>query len=394
MKPILLLLLVGGLASATPYSYNVYNASGIAFGQSDLTNWNANSGSTNGSVACGGQGGSCPVYSTTFGSLIYTTSVPAAYEIAVNLDGAFVLAGGGVQIYLHATSNAILSPTGSGDQGTFDAISLYSPTCATDGSCTINMSYFERSAGTTHLLAFTAIPYQAGERVRAVAYGSSIGLLVNKTYHDLGSGLSGGYPGVGATGNTSGVIDTIQIGPQCTTVPAAIQASSMVYSAYPNSISLNWTEPTQPADVAAVGIVTWYCSRNSGWNGSSYNAATWTDATTSPSTAYTYRVAPVSFHGIAAPWSTAITVDTPSANNIDPRRTGLMPLGTYTPGIRPLITTCTLIPRERSIVCIRCPRVQPTSGLRSFTRGRAARRFTFTMIQPQGCCISGTAASG
>lgn len=98
MKPLVLLLLAGSVASATNYSYSIYNSGGTPVQQSDLTNWNTNSGSTNGTVSCGGQGGGCPLYSATAGSLIYTKSSAAAYEVAINLDNSFVAGGGGVQI--------------------------------------------------------------------------------------------------------------------------------------------------------------------------------------------------------------------------------------------------------------------------------------------------------
>src|SRR5450432_2216763 len=146
MKPILLLLLASTAVPAATYSYSIYNPNGGLFFQSYLQNWNTQSGATNGSLSCWNN---CSLYSATAGSLIYTQSAATAYEVAVNLDSNFVSGGGAALIYLHASSNALRSSSGSSDTGTFDAISLYSPTCGSDGACTVNLAYYERTGTTT-----------------------------------------------------------------------------------------------------------------------------------------------------------------------------------------------------------------------------------------------------
>jgi RHS repeat-associated protein len=332
MKRLALLMFAGfgPLAMASNYSYSIYNSSGALFQQSNLTNWNSQSGTTNGSVSCGVEQGMCPLYNNgSSGSLIYTQTSLTAYEVALGLDNTFASGGGVVTIYLHASSNALRSTALGSDTGTFDAISLYTPSCASDGTCTVNLAYYERSGGSTAIKAYTVIPYQSEARFRAVAYGTTIGVLVNNTYYSFVSGLSGGYPGVGVSLNTTGVIDLVQMGPQCTTLPTAVNSNTIAYSAYPTSVSMSWPEPVQPPDVAAVGIVQWYTLRNGSFYGQTDTAAAWADPMVSPSTSYTYAVTPMSFHGVAAAWSTAITVETPSTSSIDPRRTGVKPLGAY-----------------------------------------------------------------
>ena len=112
MKRLALLLLAGlaPLAWASNYSYSIYNSSGALFQQSNLTNWNSQSGTTNGSVSCGVETGMCPLYNNgSAGSLIYTQTSLTAYEVALGLDNTFASGGGVVTIYLHASSNALRS---------------------------------------------------------------------------------------------------------------------------------------------------------------------------------------------------------------------------------------------------------------------------------------------
>ena len=329
MKTLLAFLLIaGGAATANTYSYSVYNPSGANFGNSDLGSWPT----PNGSLTCA-QGYSCPIYSpaATGGSIIWTAGGTGYYEVAIDL--ASPLTTGGVVVYLNASAGALSTPGGTNDLGTaFDAVQFFGATCGSNGACSMQVYFYERTNSKTALAGFTQVSYMANiplPPIRIVSIPGQIHVLVNDQYIQIGSSLAGGYPGVGAFNNATGVIQSIQIGPRCLTAPAQVPLHNMSFSAYPNSVSMAWTEPTEPADVAAVGIVGWQTWRNSASDGTLFEAAAWTDANVVPQTNYTYAVAALSFHGVAGAASPALSVDTPSTNNIDPRRTGVKPLGSY-----------------------------------------------------------------
>jgi len=53
----------------------------------------------------------------------------------------------------------------------------------------------------------------------------------------------------------------------------------------------------------------------------------YTDLNVSPSTSYTYAIVPVDYHWNSS--ATVVTVTTPPAGSIDPRRVGVRPTGSY-----------------------------------------------------------------
>ena len=276
--------------------------------------------------------------STSGGSLILPTnyspwasqSDPTEYEVSMTLAlKSNTGSGVGFVQYVHASETALSNPGGSADAGTYDAMHLFSPTFDSDGYCSATLEFYERTSSGTTLRASTPVPCANGMVMRTVAWSNVVSTMINGQVYSFTSNLTGGAPGVGLYGASSPTgITAVQVGPRCMTVPNAIVASTVGSSAFPTNVSLHWQEPSQPQDVTTVGIAQLYVTRNPGsWNyidqGTYY-----TDPTTSAATSYTYAMQEVSFHGVASA-ATNISVTTPPALDIDPRRTGVKPLGTY-----------------------------------------------------------------
>ena len=327
----LLLLGISATASAATYSYSTYNPSGAAFTSSNMSSW-----TNNASISCAANSNGCPIYSyaANGGSLILTSAPQVDSEVNITLSSAIgsnAQGGvGGAVIYLHASATALSTPAAHADAGSFDALQIYQPWCASDGSCHAYWALYERTAaGTSRVVSASTMQYWPGMPVRAVTYGTTFAFLANGELVTLPVTLTGGYQGVGAFGNAGGAIAAVQVGPRCMTVPNAVSSTNVTISAYPTNISMNWPETPQPADVAAVGITEWLAQKNGASYGTVSFAAAWDDPNVVPSSSYAYAIAAVSFHGVAAAYSGTLTVKTPSALNVDPVRTGVRPLGAY-----------------------------------------------------------------
>ena len=163
----LLLLGISATASAATYSYSTYNPSGAAFTSSNMSSW-----TNNASISCAANSNGCPIYSyaANGGSLILTSAPQVDSEVNITLSSAIgsnAQGGvGGAVIYLHASATALSTPAAHADAGSFDALQIYQPWCASDGSCHAYWALYERTAaGTSRVVS--ASPCSTGPVCRS-----------------------------------------------------------------------------------------------------------------------------------------------------------------------------------------------------------------------------------
>ena len=99
----------------------------------------------------------------------------------------------------------------------------------------------------------------------------------------------------------------------------------MASSLLPASASLRWQGVSD--DPVGIGVFQYQISRN-GTLMTTIDEPDFADATVQPSTTYTYAIAAVDFHGNIGSAGT-ITVTTPPAGAVDPRRVGVVSTGSY-----------------------------------------------------------------
>ena len=65
-----------------------------------------------------------------------------------------------------------------------------------------------------------------------------------------------------------------------------------------------------------MGITGWYTARNGQWYGQIADMAAWADPNVTPNKTYTYSVAPVSFHGVPAAYSPAVSLTSRNQSSV------------------------------------------------------------------------------
>ena len=118
---------------------------------------------------------------------------------------------------------------------------------------------------------------------------------------------------------------SVELGPIDAVPPLAISSQSISTSEFPNFVDFQW----QGASDNANGIgVAYYKIQRTGLSAQTIKTAEFTDATVAASTTYTYTLYAIDYHMNISP-GTAITVTTPPAGAIDPRRVGVRSTGSY-----------------------------------------------------------------
>jgi chitodextrinase len=189
----------------------------------------------------------------------------------------------------------------------------------------VSLNVSQVTSGVATLIGSTSIASASMYTLRSVIWGSNLwvyssGVLIGTWTVTPTSGV----PGVGGyytDSNSSGVA----FGHHDTTAPAAVPGS-IVKSVFASSVSLHW-QPTAD-DTNGIGLLRYELYRDGTLMGYPLSPNAWVDQTVSASTTYTYAVDAVDQHGNVSP-QTSITLTTPSATAIDPRRPGVRTDGAY-----------------------------------------------------------------
>ncbi|HXJ39105.1 MAG TPA: hypothetical protein VNH18_07490, partial [Bryobacteraceae bacterium] len=299
-----------------------------------LTSINGTNWTQNGSLTATSGG----LTSTTAngGSLIYIPVQqinPNGYEVKTTLTLSSTAGGGTYVTYLRATSNAISGPA---PNGTYYSVELQDPTGTPTGSATL--SVYKRVSGVITTLGTTTVSRHNGMTIRAVSVvavpgnGSPEALYVyvdNIAYFaplTIDGSIPSGQPGIGIFGITpsGSSISNVQIGPQDVLAPGQVQGWTVGTSVFPTRVDMQWRGVVD--DSAGIGL--WrYVVIRSGFS-LACNTPECSDEAVAASTAYTYTLYAQDWHGNYST-GTPITVTTPPAGAIDPRRVGLRPTGSY-----------------------------------------------------------------
>ena len=283
---------------------------------SDGTRW-----SSNGSVAYGSYGAN---FSGAGGSLISIPAItsvnPSNYEVTSTLA---INSGGGTYIHFFRASGG----TVQAGSGTYFSVEIVIPSGFTSpGPATVNFN--QCVSGTVTTLHSSTITASNGMTLRTAVIDTNLALYTSNVYAGGATvPLTTGNPGIGGYGIPAGSgFQGIKLGPQDTVAPRrTVSLTSISTSVFPTSVSLKWQGVVD--DPNGIGLALYLIRRNGVSFGQSLTAE-FTDPTAAPSTTYTYWIRGMDFHRNFAPW-TMITVTTPAAGAVDPRRTGVYTTGSY-----------------------------------------------------------------
>ena len=276
---------------------------------SDGTRW-----STNGSPAYGSYGVN---FSGSGGSLISIPAIsgvnPSNYEIRSTLA---INGGGGTYIHFFRTSGG----TVQAGSGSYLSAEVVIPSGFTSpGAATLNFN--QCVSGTVTTLGSTSITATNGMEFRTILIDGVVQVYINNlVVGGANEPSTTGSPGIGGYGIPAGSgFQSINLGHQdLIAPPSSVIPTSISTSVFPNSVSLKWQGVVD--DPAGSGLYAYNVRRNGVVIAQSPTAEV-TDPTAAPSTTYTYTIRCVDFHRNFGALTT-ITVTTPPAGAVDPRRTG------------------------------------------------------------------------
>ena len=278
------------------------------------------------------QNGDQTYASASGGSNIWNVAVsgvnPNNYDIDTSI---YPSAGGGTYIhFLRASSTSVLPGSGS-------YISVQITPAAnwvSGGSATLVVN--QCVSGTISQIGGTTIALHSGDVLRSAIFGTNLWVYLNNT--QVGQytvPATTGQPGYGGYSLPSGsyfifanyatAYGTLRIGHHDTVAPNTVAASTVVTSLLPNNVSLRWQGVSD--DAAGIGVWSYIVSRN-GLTATTIQEPEFGDSTVQPATTYTYSVQAIDYHGNLGTAST-ITVTTPPAGAVDPRRVGIYSTGSY-----------------------------------------------------------------
>jgi RHS repeat-associated protein len=244
---------------------------------------------------------------------------PNDYEVNSTLG---LKSGYGTYInFMRASSTSVVA-----GQGSYISAEIVMPASFQQtGTATLNINQCVN--GTVTRLAQTEILATDGMQFRTVVFGTNLWVFLNdQMVAALTIPLTTGNPLVGGYGMPAGSgFALVQIGHHDTVAPFQVAAQAVASSVLPNLASLKWKGVAD--DTNGIGVFGYYVSRNGGAV-ATVRGADFADSTVSPSTTYTYTIQAVDYHGNAGT-ATNITVTTPPAQAIDPRRVGLFTTGSY-----------------------------------------------------------------
>jgi hypothetical protein len=308
-RPIALLAVCAGSLGA--YTYD-YSQSPVI---QDSVRWATNGSPTytSSGVNFGGAGGSL------ISIPAMTGQYPDSYEVDTTLS---LKSGGGTYIQFLRTNSSTVQ-TGS---GTYLSIEIVVPTGWTSpGYAQLNVNQCVN--GSVTQLAGTTVTASDAMVLRTILIGNWMDVYSNNTLLWAGAvSLTTGKPGIGGYGMPSGSsIASVELGPQDTVAPGPVSAQTVASSILPNSASLRWQGVLD--DAAGVGLLGYIVYRNGAEVGEQ-KVPEFTDGTVTPSTSYSYQICSLDWH-LNTACAAALSVTTPPAQAVDPRRVGVRATGAY-----------------------------------------------------------------
>ncbi len=310
-------LLLAALATATivtayPNYYIDY------FSTLDTTKWYINGTPIN-------TNGALQFFGASNGSLISKVAVPdGTSDGQAKMTLSLGVSGGVYILYLRA------NPTAT----TYYSVEVQNPVInGTACSATLVINKSVNSVVTT--LSSSTIPCYVGwgMEIRATIRDSSRIIVrygvereVVFWVDDTSSPITSGSMGVGGRSmpNAGGIIP-VELFVLDRVAPAAVNPQLVGTSAFPNEVDAQWVGTSD--NTGGVGMGVYQVLRN----GVPYryvDTPEFTDASVSPSTTYTYTIVAMDYHTNPAPPAT-ISVTTPAAGALNPRRVGVRPTGSY-----------------------------------------------------------------
>jgi RHS repeat-associated protein len=309
-------------------AYQYYYSADFAYGGIDPAKWHQN-----GNLWANSGLRSTDAYG---GSLISTVAVPDGsqeYEVRAKLllQGA---SRGAYIVYLSASLDALSGPWAV---GSYYAIELQNPRW--DGNnCSIDQVVYKRANGVVTQLAFAVVPCRDWSVFRVLRRGAYITAMLDGLLTlSLTDGDLAGQPGVGVrdTYPGGGSMWEANLGPVDRVAPAAVPTDSIASYPLPNSVDLQWQGATDGPD--GVGVRNYEVHRNGAFLQFA-PCCEFSDQAVSPGTSYTYTLYAMDLH-LNYSLPTTVTVTTPPASTIDPRRVGVRPTGAYWGGAGERIDT-------------------------------------------------------
>ncbi len=315
------LALLAGTAAFAAYTY---------YYSDTLTTVNTTNWTQNGSVTA--TSGGLTATTANGGSLISKVTVPDGttdYEVKLTLTLA--TSGGTYVSYLKATTNAMSGPA---PQGTYYSIELQNPTFS-GGNCSATLAMNKRVSNVVTLLGSTVVACQSGMTIRSVYSTYNTGTVLppilvyvnNALYLQvLDTNIASGQPGVGAFGTPAGnSIARVDLGPRDRIAPGTITTQSVGSSVFPTRVDMQW--PGVVDDTNGIGMLG-YRLNDLITDPDLFPNPEFSDPTLAAGTLYSYVIEAVDQHGNGGGKAT-ISVKTPPAGGIDPRRVGVRPAGSY-----------------------------------------------------------------
>ena len=233
--------------------------------------------------------------------------------------------GGGTYIHFFRTNSGAVQ-SGS---GTYISAELVIPSgFSSPGAATLNIKGKQSVNGSVFQFGSTSVTASNGMTMRTVIWGQKLWIFINNVQVWTGSNFPTltGNPGIGGYNMPSGSgFSSVNLGHHDTVAPSQIAATTVASSVFPTSASLQWQGVLD--DSNGVGLYQYYIARNGTAIGTSPQAE-FADATVAASTTYTYTIQAADYHGNLST-ATTVTVNTPPAGAIDPRRLGISSTGSY-----------------------------------------------------------------
>jgi hypothetical protein len=259
---------------------------------------------------------------STGGALISNVAVGGANANDYEVDTTLTLGGsGGVYMQLlRASSNA------APGVGSYVSVEVQNPTFASNGVCSATLVVNQVTNGSATQLASSAINCFNQMAVKSVIFGTNLWVFLNGDIAAQQTVTStSGMPAIGGYSMpSSNGIAAVYLGIHVTAAPNAVDPTTFKSSVFPTSASVQWTGASDPNGPG----VAWYQVYKSGTPIATADGAEFTDATVTPGNTYSYSVVATDYHGNTS-GATSLSVVTPPAGAIDPRRTGVRPTGSY-----------------------------------------------------------------
>jgi RHS repeat-associated protein len=305
------LALLAALASGSAFAAYTYDYSQAPV-ISDATRWQ-----TNGTATFTSAGVTFPGAGGSLISQIAISGASAA-DCEINTTLGLTSTAGGTYILFFRTDSASDQP------GVGNYLSVELTTLGTGGG---SVSVRQSSSGTSTQLSVVSIAVHDGMTFRATIQGTELWVYADNFVIQTDSvPTMTGNPGIGGYSMPSGTgFTSVKLGPHDSVAPNSVIATSVASSVYPTQVSLKWQGTTDDAN--GIGLYNYQISRNGSPIGTVFTP-TFYDSTVSASTAYTYQIVAVDQHTNLST-ATSVSVSTPVASAVDPRRVGVQKNGSY-----------------------------------------------------------------